>query len=78
LYYNLYHHIGAAFSATNTVSMDCCSCSCASLVEKIALLERRICQLEEEKSAPIEKADTPEKVERGPPGGLIVLALAIA
>jgi len=39
--------------------VDCCSCSCASLVEKIALLERRICQLEEEESASI------EKVERG-------------
>ena len=48
-----------------TVSMDSgCSCSCSDfLMDKIALLERRICQLEEERVASIKKTDTPESIE---------------
>ncbi|CAL8336710.1 unnamed protein product [Boreogadus saida] len=42
-----------------------CSCS-ASLMDKIALLERRICQLEEERVASIKKTDTPESIEKRP------------
>jgi len=42
-----------------------CSCS-AFLIDKIALLERRICQLEDERVASIKKTDTPESTEMRP------------
>ena len=46
--------------------MDCdCSCS-AFLIDKIALLERRISQLEDERVASVEKTDTPESIEKSP------------
>ena len=35
-------------------------------MDKIALLERRICQLEEERVASIKKTDTPESIEKRP------------
>ena len=40
-----------------------CSCS-AFLMDKIVLLERRICQLEDERVAGIKKTDTPESIEK--------------
>ena len=44
-----------------------CSCSCSAfLLDKIALLERRICQLGEERVACIKKTDTSESIEKRP------------
>ena len=42
-----------------------CSCS-AFLLDKIALLERRICQLEDERVASIKIVDIPESLEKRP------------
>ena len=48
------------------VSMDSgCSCS-AFLIDKIALLERHICQLEDERVASIKIIDIPESIEIRP------------
>ena len=42
-----------------------CPCS-AFLIDKIALLERRISQLEDKRVASVEKTDIPESIEKRP------------